>query len=58
MFMMYLLLYGGFIALSVMRPDVMATRVQGTVSVAVVYGMLLIVVAAVLALLYELRAPR
>ena len=55
MFVTYVMLYGGFITLSVLRPDIMALRVQGTVSIAVVYGMLLIVVAAALALLYVLR---
>jgi uncharacterized membrane protein (DUF485 family) len=58
MFLMYLLLYGGFIALNVLRPDVMALRVQGVVSIAVVYGMLLIIVAALLALMYVMRSHR
>ena len=58
MFVLYLFLYGGFIGLNVLRPDIMATRVRDTVTVAVAYGMLLIVVAAVLALLYVFRAPR
>jgi uncharacterized membrane protein (DUF485 family) len=58
MFLMYLLLYGGFIALNVLCPDVMGRRVQGIVSIAVVYGMLLILVAAVLAVMYVMRSPR
>jgi uncharacterized membrane protein (DUF485 family) len=55
LFLMYVFLYGGFIFGCVFRPDIMARRVYETVTLSVVYGMLLIVMAAILALLYLRR---
>jgi uncharacterized membrane protein (DUF485 family) len=55
LFFTYVILYGGFIYGCVFRPDFMATRVRDTVTVSVAYGMLLIVSAAVLAILYLRR---
>ena len=52
MFLLYTVLYIGFIALNVLRPDIMAERVHDTVTVAIAYGMVLIFAAALLALLY------
>lgn len=50
--LLYLALQGGFVVLHVVRPDLMAQRVRDTVSLAVVYGLLLIVGAVVIAMLH------
>jgi uncharacterized membrane protein (DUF485 family) len=52
LFLAYLLLYGGFVAINAFNPDVMDTVVLGGVNIAVVYGLGLIVAAFVLALVY------
>ena len=52
LFVVYLLLYGGFMALNAFFPEKMATAPFGGVNLAVLYGLLLIVAAFVLALLY------
>jgi uncharacterized membrane protein (DUF485 family) len=52
LFLAYLLLYGGFVAINAFNPDVMDTVVLGGVNLAVVYGLGLIVAAFVLALVY------
>jgi uncharacterized membrane protein (DUF485 family) len=51
LFVVYLLLYAGFIALAVLRPEQMGAPVLG-VNVAIAYGMGLIVAALLLALVY------
>lgn len=51
-FTVYVLFYGGFMALSAFAPDKMSQPFLGGVNLAVVYGFTLIVVALVLALLY------
>lgn len=57
LFLIYLLFYGGFMALSAFRPHIMSTPFLGGVNVSVLYGFALIVLALVLALVY-LRACR
>ena len=59
LFLLYLLLYGGFVAINAFNPDVMDTVVLAGVNLALVYGMGLILAAIVLALLYSwlCRAP-
>jgi uncharacterized membrane protein (DUF485 family) len=52
LFLVYLLLYGGFMALNAFFPEKMATAPFGGVNLAVLYGLVLIVAAFVLALLY------
>ncbi len=52
LFLAYLLLYGGFVAINAFNPEVMATVVLAGVNLAIVYGLGLIVAAFVLALLY------
>src|SRR4051794_9785782 len=52
LFAVYVLLYGGFIFLAVFRPDVMASPAVAGVNVAIVYGMVLIGAALMLALIY------
>ena len=52
LFAVYLLLYGGFMALNAFYPARMSTPVLGGVNLAVTYGLVLIVGAFVLALLY------
>ncbi|HZN66348.1 MAG TPA: DUF485 domain-containing protein [Tepidisphaeraceae bacterium] len=52
LFGVYLLLYGGFMALNAFFPQRMAAAPFGGVNLAVLYGFLLIVAAFALALLY------
>jgi uncharacterized membrane protein (DUF485 family) len=51
LFLVYFVIYAAFVGLNAFTPDVMATRLGG-VNLAVVYGMVLIVTALVLALIY------
>ena len=58
LFAVYLALYGGFMALSAFFPHVMARAPFGGVNLAVLYGLLLIVGAFLLALLYMFLVRR
>jgi uncharacterized membrane protein (DUF485 family) len=51
LFLVYFAVYAAFVGLNAFSPDVMATTIAG-VNLAVVYGMVLIVAALVLALVY------
>ena len=55
LFAVYVVIYGGFVALSAFRPDVMGTNFAG-VNLAIVYGLGLIVLAFLLALVYMAMA--
>jgi uncharacterized membrane protein (DUF485 family) len=52
LFVVYLLLYGGFVGLATFAPNAMAKPALAGVNLAVVYGFGLIVAALVLALVY------
>jgi uncharacterized membrane protein (DUF485 family) len=52
LFAIYLLLYGGFMALNVLNPKLMASTPLFGVNLAILYGFGLIVAALVLALIY------
>jgi uncharacterized membrane protein (DUF485 family) len=52
LFLLYLLLYGGFVAINAFNPDVMDTVVLPGLNLALVYGLGLILAAIVLALVY------
>ena len=52
LFAVYLLLYGGFVLLSALAPELMDRTPLFGVNIAVLYGFLLIIAAFVLALLY------
>ena len=52
LFIVYVLFYGGFMALSAFWPEVMSRPFLGGANLAVVYGFALIIVALVLALIY------
>lgn len=52
LFVVYVILYAGFMALSAFRPEIMSRPSLGGVNLAVVYGFALIVAALVLALIY------
>jgi uncharacterized membrane protein (DUF485 family) len=52
LFVVYVLFYGGFMALSAFWPEVMSKPFLFDASLAVVYGFALIVAALVLALVY------
>jgi uncharacterized membrane protein (DUF485 family) len=59
LFLVYVLLYGGFMYLAAFAPEVMKKLVPGGVNVAIAYGMGLILAAFVLAAVYLflLRPP-
>jgi uncharacterized membrane protein (DUF485 family) len=59
LFLVYLLMYGGFVAINAFNPDAMDTLVVAGMNLALVYGFGLILSAIVLALLYSwlCRAP-
>ena len=52
LFVVYVLFYGGFMALSAFAPDVMSRPSLGGANLAVVYGFALIAAALLMALLY------
>jgi uncharacterized membrane protein (DUF485 family) len=52
LFVVYLLLYGGFVALNAFAPGLMARPAAGGLNLAVLYGMGLIAAAFALALVY------
>ena len=51
LFWLYVILYAGFMALVLVRPDLLSTHPFGGVNLAIAYGMGLIAAAFVLALL-------
>ena len=51
-FLLYLLLYGGFVALNAFAPDAMEKMPLEGINLAIIYGFALIVAAFVLALIY------
>ncbi len=53
LFVVYVIIYAGFVALAAFAPSVMAREIAG-VNVAIVYGLALIVLALVLAIVYML----
>lgn len=52
LFWIYVLLYAGFMALVLFRPDLLSTRPFGGINLAIAYGMGLIAGAFLLALVY------
>lgn len=52
MFIVYAILYGGFVVLNVLKPTVMETPMMLGMNLAVFYGFGLIVFALILALIY------
>jgi uncharacterized membrane protein (DUF485 family) len=52
LFLVYVILYGGFMGISAFAPERMAQAPFGGVNLAVLYGLGLIVAAVVLALVY------
>ena len=58
LFIFYLLIYAGFVALSAFAPSVMAKPVVGGVNLAVVYGFALIGLAFVMAIVYAIACRR
>ena len=52
LFILYTFFYGGFMALSAFAPETMSEPFLGGVNLAVVYGLSLIVVPLILALIY------
>jgi uncharacterized membrane protein (DUF485 family) len=58
LFLIYVVLYGGFMGLSVFAPQVMSKSPFGGVNLAILYGLGLIVAAFLLALVYTLLCRR
>jgi uncharacterized membrane protein (DUF485 family) len=58
LFAVYLVLYGGFMALNAFAPERMGSAPFGGVNLAVLYGLLLIVGAFVLAVVYMFLVRR
>jgi uncharacterized membrane protein (DUF485 family) len=54
LFLVYVMLYGGFIGLVLVRPDLLALRPAGGVNLALIAGLGLIAAAFLLAVLYML----
>ena len=52
LFLIYLAIYAGFVGLNAFRPDVMEWTPAWGLNLAVLYGLALIVIAMVLALVY------
>ncbi len=52
LFVLYLLLYSGFVVLNIFAPSAMARDTIGGVNLAITYGVGLIIAALVLALIY------
>ena len=52
MFFSYLALYGGFIIINVVNPKLMSVDI-GSLNLAIVYGFSLIIIALILALIYN-----
>lgn len=52
LFAIYLVLYGGFVALAAFAPHQMGERPIGNINLAILYGMSLIAAALVLAAIY------
>ncbi len=53
MFIVYALVYAGFVAINVVSPMLMEVNILGGLNLAVVYGFGLIIFALILALLYN-----
>ena len=53
MFLFYLLFYAGFVAINLISPVLMGTIIVAGLNLATVYGLLLIVVALIEALIYD-----
>jgi uncharacterized membrane protein (DUF485 family) len=54
LFLVYVMLYGGFMGLVLARPDLLARRLAGGVNLALIAGLGLIAAAFLLALIYML----
>lgn len=57
MFSFYILLYGGFIVINVIDPKLMSTDI-GSLNLAIVYGFSLIIIALIIALIYNYMSTR
>jgi uncharacterized membrane protein (DUF485 family) len=58
MFVLYALVYGGFVAINLIEPAAMETIVGGGLNLAVVYGFGLIAFALILAVIYNALCMR
>jgi uncharacterized membrane protein (DUF485 family) len=58
LFFVYLLTYAGFVVIGVMYPEIMGMEALGGQNLAVVYGMGLILLAAVMGIIYNYVCTR
>jgi uncharacterized membrane protein (DUF485 family) len=58
MFIAYALFYAGFVAINLIKPVLMETTVLAGLNLAVVYGFSLIIVALIMALIYNRACGR
>ena len=58
MFAFYTVFYAGFVAINLLSPEAMATTVVAGLNLATVYGMALIVLALIQALIYNRKCHR
>jgi uncharacterized membrane protein (DUF485 family) len=58
LFVIYALVYAGFVAVNLVRPRLMERAVLGGLNLAVIYGMGLIIFALLLALVYNRACGR
>lgn len=52
LFIVYVVFYGGFMALSAFKPEIMSRPFMGGANLSIVYGFALIIAALVVALIY------
>ena len=57
MFLIYTIVYAGFIVLTISVPDIMGTDI-GKINLAILYGLVLIVFAVILAFIYHYLCRR
>jgi uncharacterized membrane protein (DUF485 family) len=58
LFILYTLIYGGFVLLNAFAPDIMETTPLAGVNLAILYGMGLIILALMLAIVYGIACGR
>lgn len=58
LFIIYALIYAGFVAIGLTNPDLLAQQVIGNQNLAIVYGFGLIILAMVMGLVYNIICTR
>ncbi len=58
LFFIYLIIYGGFVAIGLINPDLMGANILGKQNVAIIYGIGLIVLAIVMGFIYNYKCTK